>query len=367
MSQDVSPSQIFLNTSLEGGPASSWGESVSEGTESGSLFVESYADRLMNELFDDVERMLDGVVKAPAKPPRTEPKAVEAPPTLAGSLVPVTQTLAATDSAPTAAEFPVLSTPGPTAPITPANPVPARLSSSTYDRLLLGVGCISVIVTLALWLLSQETKRPPAPVPVAVQNQVPANPADVRFVDYLQQSLQNLAQTAPSQASQSVAIAPNTSPSPNSSLPTVAIPGTPVVPGRPTINRPNSTTPGRSPSGLERIYVPVYQLPPNLKTSRPNLYPTQPRVAPLPGGTSGSTAVRSPVPLSVPGVARTLVGVVELGENSVILVEINGVAQRFRLGESIGSSGWTLVEVAKSQAIIRRNGEVKSIFIGQSF
>jgi type II secretory pathway component PulC len=61
------------------------------------------------------------------------------------------------------------------------------------------------------------------------------------------------------------------------------------------------------------------------------------------------------------------VGVVDLGEQSAILVEVNGVAQRFRLGESIGSSGWALVEVSKNQAIIRRNGEVRSVFIGQNF
>jgi hypothetical protein len=41
--------------------------------------------------------------------------------------------------------------------------------------------------------------------------------------------------------------------------------------------------------------------------------------------------------------------------------------QRFRIGESLGSSGWTLVEVSQNQAVIRRNGEVRSVFIGQSF
>jgi type II secretory pathway component PulC len=57
----------------------------------------------------------------------------------------------------------------------------------------------------------------------------------------------------------------------------------------------------------------------------------------------------------------------ELGDRSAALIEINGVAQRYRIGESIGTSGWTLVEVSKNQAVIRRNGEVRSVFIGQSF
>jgi hypothetical protein len=59
--------------------------------------------------------------------------------------------------------------------------------------------------------------------------------------------------------------------------------------------------------------------------------------------------------------------VLELGDRSAALIEINGVAQRFRVGEGIGTTGWTLVEVSKNQAIMRRNGEVRSVFIGQSF
>lgn len=79
------------------------------------------------------------------------------------------------------------------------------------------------------------------------------------------------------------------------------------------------------------------------------------------------TAVRQPIPLSVPGVVKKLVGVLELGDRSAALIEINGVAQRYRIGESIATSGWTLVEVSKDQAVIRRNGEVRSVFIGQNF
>jgi hypothetical protein len=57
----------------------------------------------------------------------------------------------------------------------------------------------------------------------------------------------------------------------------------------------------------------------------------------------------------------------ELGDRSAALFEINGVARRVNIGESIGSSGWTLVEVEQGEAVIRRNGEVRSIFAGQSF
>ena len=50
-----------------------------------------------------------------------------------------------------------------------------------------------------------------------------------------------------------------------------------------------------------------------------------------------------------------------------ILFEIDGVARRIYVGENIGGSGWTLVEVVNQEAVVRRNGEVRSVFVGQQF
>nr|WP_066382895.1 MULTISPECIES: hypothetical protein [unclassified Anabaena] len=66
-----------------------------------------------------------------------------------------------------------------------------------------------------------------------------------------------------------------------------------------------------------------------------------------------------------PASTHTLEGLLELGDKSVALFEINGVSRRIHIGESIGSSGWTLVDVSNGEAIVRRNGEVRSIFAGQ--
>jgi Tfp pilus assembly protein PilP len=62
-----------------------------------------------------------------------------------------------------------------------------------------------------------------------------------------------------------------------------------------------------------------------------------------------------------------MVGILELGDRSAALFEINGVSQRVYIGERIGNSGWSLVSVSNQEAVIRRNGEVRSIFIGQRF
>ncbi|MDZ8050426.1 MAG: hypothetical protein RMX68_009905 [Aulosira sp. ZfuVER01] len=98
-----------------------------------------------------------------------------------------------------------------------------------------------------------------------------------------------------------------------------------------------------------------------------NLLPTLPvvpfRAAPpqLPTTTSvyAATVAEAVAP------SHTLEGILELGTKSAALFKIDGVTRRFQIGESIGSSGWTLVDVNNGEAIVRRNGEVRSIYTGQ--
>lgn len=86
------------------------------------------------------------------------------------------------------------------------------------------------------------------------------------------------------------------------------------------------------------------------------------------------TAATSPAPVeqeqkvaAVSASSHILEGLLELGEQSAALFKVNGITRRIQIGENIGASGWTLVEVANGEAIIRRNGEVRSIFAGQKF
>ncbi|MBH8552656.1 hypothetical protein I8751_09775 [Nostocaceae cyanobacterium CENA357] len=62
---------------------------------------------------------------------------------------------------------------------------------------------------------------------------------------------------------------------------------------------------------------------------------------------------------------HTLEGLLELGNKSAALFQVDGVTRRINIGEGIGSSGWTLVDVSNGEAIVRRNGEVRSIYAGQ--
>ncbi|MEH2414314.1 hypothetical protein [Nostoc sp.] len=195
--------------------------------------------------------------------------------------------------------------------------------------------------------------------------------------------------------------------------------------------------PKRSGSVVERIYVPVYQAPspmhyafpaipgsptllpqlasalkgyqPNVVTSALNRVQqaakpvtanfaaaVQAQLKPVAGKTASITVRQTPKPLpalpvvplraalapSEPTITQELVypataiaiaqapsdtleGLLELGNKSAALFKIDGVTRRINMGESIGSSGWTLVDVSNGEAVIRRNGEVRSIYAGQ--
>lgn len=346
MSQDASARQTLLNSDQ---PRSS-SASEPNGSDAASgvrgFSVESYADRLMDELFGDVEQALEMRTAVPqplAQPePISFPEPAPTPPEVARALplaIPLVREAMQEAAADLLANVPDAAM----APAEmPEKPTRARRSGRSYDRLLLGVGCTSIIVTLALWLVSQELHRkPPAPAQTASSQTAPA--ADSQFAAYVQQAMQRLDQRTPSPAPTTIAQSPSV-------LPTVTVPSMPKPP----------MAAARTPTALERVYVPVYQMP-------PSLFPGGAAVAPVPRS-AAPVAVKPPVPLSVPGVARTLRGLADMGDDrSAALIEINGIVQRYRVGESIGTSGWTLVEVSKNQAIIRRNGEVRSVFIGQNF
>ncbi|MHC0066805.1 hypothetical protein ACWATR_28480 [Nostoc sp. UIC 10890] len=209
------------------------------------------------------------------------------------------------------------------------------------------------------------------------------------------------------------------------------------LPALPLLANNTPPAPNRSGNVVERIYVPVYQAPSPMRYAlpaipgTPKLLPqvasalqaSQPNVVknalntvrqaskpvnvnmlaaavraelkPVAGKTAPITVRQTPKPLpalpvvplraalapdSEPTITQeqvypataiaqaptnTLEGLLELGNKSAALFKIDGVTRRINMGESIGSSGWTLVDVSNGEAVIRRNGEVRSIYAGQ--
>lgn len=165
----------------------------------------------------------------------------------------------------------------------------------------------------------------------------------------------------------------------------------PTVIGLPQIPAVSTAAPAARPTAKPSPSVVASSRPSASPSVTPSSRPTvtasaSPRVAtspqPAPAATSTPRVAAAPAPASqptsrpdqttqaaapVPAIKHTLMGVLVLGDKSAAIFEVNGGSRRIHVGESIGSSGWTLVEVKNDEAVIRRNGEVRSIYVGQQF
>lgn len=346
-----------------------------------SATMQTNADGLMDALFADVDRMLErGVAVEPlldAPEPTESVETAEAvslesvialdallPPKLSPrDLVP--QPLDLFEPEPE-------SEPKPEPVATSQKRSPLWLAV-LCSSLLLSAGILSFLFrhqVTDLWLGLIDQYLPAAPVAVT-----PSTPAakseskheakheDSDFLNYLKRSVDRLAHR------------PEASPSPSASPAIVAISPAPVltmVPG---------TAPNASPNPGQ-VYVPVYPTAPNSATTnsattgaQPGAQPASPNqaqpVKPAPASASPANSSPSPSAAPVPNIAtvnhHTLVGILELGERSAALFEVDGIPQRIEIGAQVGSSGWMLVSISNQEAIVRRNGEVRSIYVGQKF
>jgi Tfp pilus assembly protein PilP len=63
----------------------------------------------------------------------------------------------------------------------------------------------------------------------------------------------------------------------------------------------------------------------------------------------------------------TLIGVLDLGDRSTAMFDMNGSVQSVGLGKVIGNTGWTLARVSQQEVVAKRGKETKTIFVGQKF
>lgn len=428
MPQEVSTNQIAVK-SLEGKSEQPWS-------------MDANANRLMDDVFADVERILETGSETPTVP--DEPaeyvsfQKVAVPSVTIPTEVTARSTVAEEITKPE------------------KTPKPQQTGKS-LEKWLLIAACASLGITLLLWVLGQGRLNSLLGNNSASTKATQAAQKDLAFVDYMQQALDSIDQK--SEGRKQVPVVP---PAPPPSQPPLPV----LVPG----NLPQNSN---RPNVLERVYIPVYPQPrivytnpaspaakpspqaaapssatstakasptpkatstaqisstpkatstaqvsptpavrpkPEAKpTSRPIAKaPTVPKLsAALPTQTASPTAkpttvaakpAASPTPVasesprvvaippsptaqptfrsrstqataSTPANPISLRGVLVLGDRSAAIFEIGGVPRRITIGESIGSSGWTLVEInnQNSEVVIRKNGEVRSIFVGQQF
>ncbi|MGD2180413.1 hypothetical protein [Lusitaniella coriacea] len=334
--------------------------------------VENDADHLMNDLFLDIDRLLDVGSELPNEPVQTESRERKA-------LVIPSLRLSSAEPLALQSEAPPLSPLQTHQPKSLPEKKPAPQKSPVVrhlDKILFGVACVSLTGVL-FWLLQTDKLHLPKFLsPNAVKNSLTQNPAaplsesDAQFVSYMLRSLDLLDSKA------------ETSQGNNGNN------GQSNLPPAPGAGNGNSVS---IPQVIERVYIPVYPptqmpsgslLPPppsprppspqapaknNPQAAAPAPKPATAKPSTPPSNTDSPPQAAAPAP--VPEVSRhTLMGVVvESNGRSAAWFKIDGATQRFQSGQAIGDSGWILVSAANQNAIIRRNGKVRSIYVGQKF
>lgn len=322
--------------------------------------VEAYAEDLMDDIFEDVDRILAGDDSA-VYAETTEQQMVSDSPlfrtdavTVPAMIVPFTagQTVEATTAAP-------LAEPETVPPTDEQQASPSQSAQKRTGRnLLLGAVGLSLLAAFGFWWMRQPTLRT-ATAP-ATETAPPVS-EETAFGEYLQRSLQVIRGERSAQT--------------DAQSPGVVATAPPAAPS------------GNQPTGqlgvIERVFVPLLQpgsgtnarpnqaaTAPNATTlPAPNVSATQPRSANAPdtAGTAGTAGTTGTVPNIATAGSYELVGVLELGDRSAALFEVDGSSQRVYIGETVGASGWSIVSIGDEEVVVRRNGEVRSIYIGQQF
>ncbi len=349
-----------------------------------------YASGLMDELFGEVDGILDGSLIPPSEPLKVAPPAEPKPHINLDFAA-----FLATPESNRAAMMAGISTAG-SAPVTipqdheiaPSPTEPARVqarqeSYGLFEKLLIFVGCSSAIAAVVIWLGSQGAiGRMVAAIrgPIETAAVIPPNPSDAKFADYMGKSLDTIDNknkassglpTQPNLATMPTVKVPGTTPS-TSTQPSIIIGGSglpkpkvtavtpgvvPAVPGVSTV--PSVGTPAPAQNTLEQTVAKLSNLVDRMSrpaATAPIAAAPAVRNAATPGLVTASAA---------PAPERTLKGILGNGDRSAVMFELNGVTKSYEKGEKIGNSGWVLIRVENGNAIVRRNGEVRTLSVGQ--
>jgi hypothetical protein len=401
MSQKVTAKQMALQTAEEPIAVMTSVETVTAET----VAVESYADRLMDELFEGVNRAFDeNGMPEPVQPEFVALKSISVPQIVLSQLAPPQQT-AEKDVEAIARQVALETT-------------QKQQSKQSFDRILLGAAFGSLLLVMGLWLASRSgLVRLPSATPLASTSAEGAakTAPDTQFVEYVQRSLDAIEQKKPPQTNSQLPGVPGVAPA--GTLPSIQVSGAPpATAGLSTaVNRiadaieqaaaqpggapqvviiPPATTPaatlpqtaGVSPSPTAPTsgravatagtssQSPVSTSSSPSESGQPKILAREtesappPAAAPAPSGQQAAPqSSAAPATSSAATSAHTLVGILELGDRSAALFEVDGVARRIYVGESIGASGWTLAEIKNQEAVIRKGGDVRSVFVGQKF
>lgn len=233
-------------------------------------------------------------------------------------------------------------------------PKPKQVLQIPLDKLLFAIATLYFGLTL-LWLFTQRKIGLPgiAQPKTTAAAKPTVSPSNAEFIAYLEKSLETI------DRSSATATKPP-SPQPTPAPPVVRIAPPPPPP-------PLTRIPPPPTQPVERIYIPVYPQNPPLAKSPPK--PKKVTTSPLPPPPPPVVSVAppnlpSPQNIQSISVGGKLVGVLELGDRSSVLFDVNGLTRRITIGENV--NGWVLIKVQDRQVYLSRNGSTRVVALGQS-
>lgn len=250
----------------------------------------------------------------------------------------------------------IMRNPEPPSNIPPTPPEPVDRGSNLLDRILLVAACSSALIAAVMWTINHGIWLGRQSVSVAQVNPK-SNPDNRPFADEIKRMLSDI-------VDKNRAIAANSNGNIGSNLPLMAAP---LMGNMPLSGAPNPFANGNP------MYVPVYQ-PPSLNNTNSGNTPSPLALPPLTANNSidvsNSTNTRSTstfTQVAAPAPSYTLIGVLDLGDRSTAMFDMNGSVQSIGLGKAIGNTGWVLARVSQQEIVAKRGRETKTISVGQKF
>ncbi|OIP74636.1 MAG: hypothetical protein AUK48_09290 [Oscillatoriales cyanobacterium CG2_30_44_21] len=245
----------------------------------------------------------------------------------------------------------IMRNPEPPSDIPPVAP-DSEPKHSLLDRLLIVAACSSALIAAVMWTINHG-------IWIGKQSVIVPQVAQSTTNDRYNEEVKKMLASA---VNKNRNIATNGNNSLGSNLPLLA---TPLAGNLPL---------GANPlMGMQQpMYVPVYQ-PPALSNNSPSPLALPPATSSNVVELNGSpTSANSPSAIAPPVTVQptdsyTLVGILDLGDRSMAMLDINGSVQSIGLGKPVTGTSWTLSRVSQQEITLRRGKETKNVFVGQKF
>ncbi len=255
----------------------------------------------------------------------------------------------------------IMRNPEPTSnfPSTASEPVVSKYNLT--DRLLLVFACSSALIAAVMWTINHGIWLGRQSV-TAAQVLPKGTPDNKAFGEEIRRMLAEV-------ANKNRAIATN--PNSGSNIALMSAPLLSTMPLPSGVSNPFA-------NGMQQpMYVPVYQPPTMNGGNLPSPLALPPATANNTIDVSNSAAIArqnsssnqnqsfsSPVAAAP---SYTLIGVLDLGERSTAMFDMNGSVQSIGLGKAVSNTGWYVSRISQQEITIKRGKETKTVFVGQKF